>query len=123
MVSRARKAQQDGVIRGILFHQGESDAGQAEWVDKVAGLVADLRTDLGLGSAPFLAGEVYRDGTAANHNVLVNQLPDAIDDAYVISSSGLTGIDEYHFDLPSQRELGRRYAEKMLELLTPSLPP
>jgi len=123
IVSRAQRAQQEGVIRGILFHQGESDLGQEIWVDKVAGLVADLRNDLGLAGAPFLAGEVYRDGAAADHNVLINRLPDVIDNAYVISSSGLTGTDVYHFDLQSQRELGRRYGETMLELLSPSLGP
>lgn len=123
IMSRAQLAQEQGAIRGILFHQGESDAGQAEWVDKVAGLVSDLRTDLGLGNVPFLAGEMYRDGMAANHNTLVNQLPEVIDNAYVISSEGLSGTDVYHFDLPSQRELGRRYAEKMIELLGPTLAP
>ncbi len=36
---------------------------------------------------------------------------------HVVSASGLTGTDQWHFDLASQRELGRRYAEKMLEVL------
>jgi hypothetical protein len=118
IISRAQLAQQVGVIRGILFHQGESDDGQSEWVGKVAELVEDLRTDLDLGEVPFLAGELYQDGCCPGHNVLVQELPGVIPNAHVVSSSGLTGLDIYHFDLPSQRELGRRYAETMQGLLT-----
>lgn len=118
VLERAKLAQQTGVIRAILFHQGESDSGQQVWVSKVAEMVADLREDLGLGEdVPFLAGEVYRAGQTAGHNTVVNQLPGAIPNAHVISSEGLNGSDQYHFDLAGQRELGRRYAEKFLELL------
>jgi hypothetical protein len=35
-----------------------------------------------------------------------------------VSAEGLAGLDDgAHFDLPGQRELGRRYAAKMLEAL------
>ncbi|HLV66741.1 MAG TPA: sialate O-acetylesterase [Polyangiaceae bacterium] len=118
IVSRARLAQQSGVIRGILFHQGESDNGQDVWVDKVRGLVSDLRTDLGIGEVPFLAGELYYDGCCNGHNALVRELPNTIPNAFVVSASGLNGTDQYHFDLPGQRELGKRYAQTLLEALT-----
>lgn len=56
---KAKEAQKTGVIRGILFHQGESDAGSQAWVGKAKEVAADLRKDLGLGdSTPFLAGEL-----------------------------------------------------------------
>jgi hypothetical protein len=118
IISRAREAQKTGVIRGILFHQGESDNGQSAWVGKVQGLVNDLTTDLSLGDIPFLAGELYHAGCCAGHNTLVQQLTTSLVNAHVISASGLNGVDQYHFDLAGQRQLGRRYGEKMREVLT-----
>jgi len=117
IISRAREAQETGVIRGILFHQGESNSGQSDWVGKVAGLVNDLRTDLALGEVPFLAGELYYDGCCMAHNTLVHELATTIPNAFVVSASGLNGTDQYHFDLAGQRELGTRYGEKMQEVL------
>lgn len=43
-------------------------------------------------------------------------IPDSIPYAGLVSSEGLTNIDEFHFDTRSQRELGKRYAKKYLEL-------
>ncbi len=117
IITRAQEAQKTGTIAGILFHQGESNNGQPDWVGKVQGFVSDLRSDLGLGDVPFLAGEMYYQGSGAGHNELVAELPDAITNAHVISASGLTGTDQWHFDLASQRELGIRYGQKMEELL------
>lgn len=118
IISRALEAQKTGTIAGILFHQGESNNEQPDWVGKVQGLVSDLRMDLGLGEVPFLAGEMYYQGAGAGHNELVRELPGVISNAHVISASGLTGTDQWHFDLASQRELGMRYGEKMQEVLT-----
>lgn len=117
IVSRAREAQKVGVIRGILFHQGESDNGQTVWVSKVKGLVSDLRTDLALGDVPFLAGELYYDGCCAGHNTLVQQLASEVTNGFVVSASGLNGTDQYHFDLPGQRELGTRYGNTLQQAL------
>jgi hypothetical protein len=119
VIERARLAQESGTIRGILFHQGESDSGSSAWLDKVADLVDDLRTDLGIESAPFVAGELLYTGCCSSHNSLVAELPSRIPNSAVVSASGLAGTDTAHFDLAGQRELGRRYAEKMLELDPP----
>lgn len=119
IIEKAREAQKVGVIRGFLLHQGESDAGDEAWVGKVKGMVADLRKDLSLSdSVPFLAGELRYDGCCAKHNPIIAELPANIPGAYVISAKGLLGRgDDAHFNLASQRELGRRYATKMVELL------
>src|SRR5262249_16595548 len=42
-----------------------------------------------------------------------NELPSKISNAYAISASGLLGMDQFHFDLAGQRELGKRYGEQM----------
>jgi hypothetical protein len=118
IISRATLAQEAGVISGILFHQGESDATNAEWPAQVAQLVSDLRSDLGIGeAAPFVAGHLLETGCCADRNALIDQFPDQIPNAWVASSSGLAGYDVYHFDLPGQRELGKRYAEAMSSAL------
>jgi hypothetical protein len=80
-------------------------------------MVADLRADLALGQVPFVAGELVHGGCCAGHNPLVNQLPLGIPNAFVVSAEGLAGSDRAHFDVRGQRELGKRYAEKMLRAL------
>jgi hypothetical protein len=117
VIERARIAQKSGVIRGIIFHQGESDTGQSVWVDKVKEMVTDLRADLGLGDVPFIAGELLYGGCCASHNPIIQRLSSAITNAHVISASGLVGTDTAHFDLAGQRTLGSLYGQKMIELL------
>jgi len=119
VIERARLAQEVGVIRGLLFHQGESDSTDPAWPGKVAEIVSDLRADLGLGeSAPFLAGELLHTGSCSAHNVRIAELPGLIPNADVVSASGLAGMDPHHFDLAAQRELGNRYATSMRSRLS-----
>jgi hypothetical protein len=118
VIEKAKEAQKTGVIRGILFHQGESDAGVQAWVGKVREMAADLRKDLGLGdSVPFLAGELLYGGCCEKHNTIIKQLPGAIPNSFVISAQGLAGQDQAHFNAAAQRELGRRFAARMAPLL------
>lgn len=123
VLERARLAQRAGAIRGILFHQGESDTGNAPWVGKVKKLVTDLRSELALGEAPFVAGELLHSGCCGKwHNRLIAELPGEITNSRVVSASGLGGQDSAHFDLAGQRELGARYGAAMLELLKAGAP-
>jgi hypothetical protein len=127
LLNRARVAQQRGEIAGMIFHQGESDSGQGDWPTRVKNTVDRLRADLGIGEVPFVAGELLYNpaGCCGNgHNPLVNQLPTLINNAAVARAEGFTplpaSVDTFgnlHFDLASQREFGRRYAQAMLELL------
>lgn len=130
LVELARKAQKEGVIKGILLHQGESNTGDRRWPDKVAFVYHQLIADLGLKSedVPLLAGEVVRAGGRGRciaMNPIIDALPETIHTAHVISSEGCTsGPDDLHFDAGGYRELGRRYAYKMLSLLGhPVFPP
>ena len=125
MLNRARMAQERGEIRGILFHQGETDANQQNWPNRVQTVVNQLRSDLGIGDVPFLAGELmYGNAGLAQHNQLVAQLPNTISNAFVVSAQGFTDVPaaldtfgNLHFDVTSQREFGRRYAQVMLGAL------
>ncbi|NRF37774.1 sialate O-acetylesterase [Pedobacter sp. LMG 31643] len=122
LVELAKIAQKDGVIKGILLHQGESNTGDSLWVEKVKAVYINLLKDLNLkaNSVPILAGElVHADqgGICAGMNGIIGQLPNVISNAYVISSKGCTaGADKLHFDAAGYRELGKRYASKILSL-------
>jgi hypothetical protein len=119
LVEIAKLAQKEGVIKGILFHQGETNTNSTEWKNKVANVVSNLKADLKLGDVPFLAGELLasEDACCSSHNMEVNKLPSVINNAHVISSAGLLGADAAHFNSASYREFGKRYAEKMIELM------
>jgi hypothetical protein len=118
MLDLAKKAQRVGTFKGILFHQGETNTGDQQWKYQVQGIVENLRSDLGIGNVPFLAGEMLYakfGGCCASHNSEVNELPGLIPNAHVVSAAGLEGQDYAHFTTEAYRELGRRYAEEMLK--------
>lgn len=123
LVELAKLAQKDGVIKGILLHQGESNTGDAEWPSKVKTVYDNLLSDLNLKaeSVPLLAGEVVhaeQEGRCASMNEIIAKLPQTIPSAHIISSKGCTdGPDNLHFDAAGYRKLGKRYAVKMLSLL------
>lgn len=114
LVELAKQAQKDGVIKGILLHQGESNGGDREWPSKVKGVYDDLLKDLDLkpDSVPLLAGELV--GGAG----VVARLPQAVTNAYVISSKDCgSQPGGVHFNSAGYRLLGTRYGEKMLDLM------
>lgn len=121
LVELAKQAQEEGVIKGILLHQGETNTGDEEWPNYVNKIYQDLLNDLSLNAkeVPLLAGEVVsvEPNCCAKMNNTINTLPDVIETAHVISSENCTTMDEAHFDSEGYRELGRRYATKMLTLL------
>lgn len=123
LIELAKKAQKDGVIKGILVHQGESNTGQRDWPRQLKRVYDNILHDLDLQGevVPLLVGEVVnndRGGVCASMNEIINTVPQVIPQAHVISSSGCTNaFDLLHFDAAGYRELGRRYAATMLQLL------
>jgi len=121
-VDRARIALRDGVLKGILWHQGEADVAPA----KVAGyrasltaLVTALRRDLAAGDVPFVAGELgvwdaekHAARRAFNENL--RGLPGWFGRGAAVRADGLGhNGDGTHFSSEALRELGHRYAEAM----------
>ena len=123
LVTMAKIAQQSGVIKGILLHQGESNTGDTNWPNKVKGVYENLLADLNLSAnqIPLLAGEVVhadQAGICASMNNIIATLPQTIPTAHIISSAGcLDGPDNLHFSAEGYRMLGKRYGAKMLSLL------
>lgn len=124
LVELAKIAQHDGVIKGILLHQGESNADDRDWPKKVKAVYDNLMKDLNLEpeSVPLLAGEVVnadQGGEKASANEIIDRLPDTLSNSYVISSAGLPcNPDHLHFTADGFRQFGRRYAERMLSILS-----
>ncbi|MRS62858.1 sialate O-acetylesterase [Larkinella terrae] len=123
LVEMAKLAQKDGVIKGILLHQGESNTGDTLWTKKVKVVYDNLMHDLNLKpkKVPLLAGETVnadQGGICASMNKIIATLPQSIKNAHVISSAGCTdAADNLHFNAAGYRELGKRYAAKMLDLM------
>jgi hypothetical protein len=123
LVEMAKLAQKDGVIRGILLHQGESNTKDSIWPQKVKSVYDNLMADLGLNpqKVPLLAGEVVdagQGGICAGMNTIIATLPQTLPNSYIISSAGCTdGPDNLHFNAEGYRKLGKRYALKMLSLM------
>lgn len=116
-LARARMAQERGEIHGILFHQGESDCGSSDWPMRVKTIVDRLKSDLGIGDVPFLAGQIpSQNSCSQSHNPRVDELPGIIANAHVVPAADLPIFDQYHFDVASQRTLGTRYGKRMLEV-------
>lgn len=123
LMEMAKLAQKDGVIKGILLHQGESNPNDSMWTTKVKGVYDHLLKDLNLKArkVPLLAGETVnadQGGICAGMNKIIATLPQKIKNSYVISSAGCAdGADNLHFTADGYKELGSRYAKKMLELM------
>jgi hypothetical protein len=128
LIEMAKKAQEDGVIKGIIFHQGETDAGDGQWPSKVKKVYDNIIKDLGLGNdVPFLAGEVLRSGSSRGANNNIAKLPQQSKNFYVISSEGFNQAlgdgQNVHFTSQEYRDFGKRYAEKMIEVLGNKIKP
>jgi len=118
LMNLAKLAQKDGVIKGILLHQGEANTGNTDWPLYVKKVYNDMLAELSLktDSVPLLSGEVLYTGVYSAMNPIIRTLPSVVPTAHVISANGLSG-DWAHFYSEAYRILGVRYAEKMLGLL------
>ncbi len=124
-VARTKAALPDGILKGMLWHQGEGDssaAGIARYRERLTKLVTDLRRDLDAADVPFVAGELGvwdQEGHAARQRFNENlaAVPDWIANAAVVKSDGISHKgDGTHFSSAALRELGRRYAEALRKL-------
>lgn len=123
---RARIALRSGTLKGILWHQGESDS-TAElapgYEAKLHDVIARLRAELQAPGVPFIAGQLgrfednpwsqFKSQVDAVHRALPRKVPHTA----FVSSEGLRHKgDKVHFDADSYRALGRRYADAYLKL-------
>ena len=117
LVTLAKKAQKDGVIKGILMHQGETNTGDPKWAGMVKQVYDNLCGDLNLKpeEVNLYAGNIVQaggKGVCIGCKKQIDELPLTLHTSQVISSDDCTnGPDCLHFDAAGYRELGCRYGE------------
>ena len=117
LVTLAKKAQKDGVIKGILMHQGETNTGDPKWAGMVKEVYDHLCSDLQLKPEEvnlYVGNIVQADGKGVciGCKRQIDELPQTIHTSQVISSDNCSnGPDRLHFDAAGYRELGCRYGE------------
>ena len=117
LVTLAKKAQEDGVIKGILMHQGETNTGDPKWAGMVKQVYDNLCGDLNLKpeEVNLYAGNIVQaggKGVCIGCKKQIDELPLTLHTSQVISSDDCTnGPDRLHFDAAGYRELGCRYGE------------
>ncbi|MFH6604002.1 sialate O-acetylesterase [Maribacter algicola] len=114
-----------GTIKGIIWHQGESDTLKDEDLEKyperLSVLFQKFRTIIGNDSLPIVLGEL---GSFNKHNARWQQINKAIHDytktdpfsAYIKTQDLQHKGDSIHFDANGQREMGKRFAKKIMAL-------
>ena len=124
IIEMAKKAQEVGVIKGILLHQGCSNNGDEKWPGMVKKIYKDMLRDLGLKASDvhiFVGETEYEDmgGGCSWHNHVVAKIPEVIPTGHVVSAEGIpgNGVDPWHFSAAGYRTFGRRYAEKVLDVM------
>lgn len=120
-VARAREAMKRGTLTGILWHQGESDKTHeqiATYGERFAAMVAQLRKDLDAENVPVIMGELGRFRPAhAEFNAALPEISRQVPRCTYVTAENLVDRgDHLHFDTPSQRILGQRYAAAFLQL-------
>ncbi len=129
-VARAKVASADGVLGGVLWHQGETDSDKLPLADtyesRLVRMIADLRADLGRPDLPVVVGQLGEFLTVEKHpgvesvRAALKRIPTLVPRTGYVDSAGLAHKgDALHFDTASARELGVRYAEAMKNLSKP----
>lgn len=123
-VKRAKIALKSGKLKGVLWHQGESDATlerAPKWGAKFESMIKSFRREFG--EVPFIAGELggyletykSKNGNKVLWREINSQLhgwKGKIKDYRVVPANGLTpNRDNLHFNTESLRIFGLRYAE------------
>lgn len=118
-VAQAKEALKYGKLKGIIWHQGESDADSLRtsmYLARIEVVINALREEFDDPTLPFIAGQVYTTERTQAFNKMLKQLPHFIKNTALVTSEGTSVFDTVHFDPQSILILGERYAEAMLEL-------
>ena len=132
-VHYAKIAAKDGVIKGVLWHQGESDSFKTSHVEaympRFTNAITRLRRELGAEGVPFLAGELgpyLKDWYEKRRphiywremNAEIAKGVALMPCSAVVPAEGLYAVkkDKIHFATPALREFGLRYWQEYRKL-------
>jgi len=129
-IRHTKAAMQVGTLKGVLWHQGESDTVEQTRTDayekRLHRLIKDVREDLGYTQLPFIVGnlaEFY--GTGKDHKApdrvtritkikeILRCLPKKVPHTGFVESTGCSPAAraKVHFDRKSCLLMGKRYAK------------
>jgi hypothetical protein len=124
-IARTRRALQDGTVKAILWHQGESDSNPRAAVEhekKLEELITRFRTELNMPDLPFIIGQLgrfpakpwdaNREAVHAAHQTVAKRMKNV----RFVPAENLTSGDNLHFDTPSLRILAKGYADAYLQI-------
>jgi len=123
-LAKVEIAKQNGIIKGILWHQGESDANAKDiplHKQRLHLLFSKFRAEVGNNELPVLLGEL---GSFSENPADFDLINKAIHDyaaedknSRVISTKDLKDKgDHLHFNSKGQRIMGKRFAEAYLSM-------
>ena len=134
-IRHTKAAIQVGTLKGVLWHQGESDTVEQARTDayekRLHRLIEDFRKDLGSPQLPFIVGnlaEFY--GTGQDHKApdrvaritkikgILRSLPEKVPYTGFVESTGCSPAAgaKVHFDRKSCLLMGKRYARVYADL-------
>ena len=122
MQERLREAQKVGVLKGILWHQGEANINSnATYAEQFTALITSIRKDFNAPNAPFVAAEITafkpEREPIDKFNAILHAEGKLVPKYTCVKTQDLKDKgDKLHYDTASARELGKRYAAAMQEL-------
>jgi hypothetical protein len=126
VVAKCRFAQETGTIKGVLWHQGESDAFNedrcAVYEERLHEMIAALRRDIGEPDLPFISGEIsVRNYPKDNPVQAANRaLPQKVKNTGWVRTDDLTFCDgpnkNVHFDRKSLVKMAHRYCDELMRI-------
>jgi len=126
VIAKCKFAQESGVIKGVLWHQGESDAFNEErckvYEGRLHQMIAALRRDIGVPDLPFISGEISIKNYPKDNPVQVanRALPEKVKHTGWVRTDDLTFCDgkkQVHFDRKSLITMARRYCEEYMRIV------
>src|SRR5215213_2021604 len=120
-LEKTKTAAQYGTIKGLLWHQGESNTGEKSRVNykqKLETFFAKVRNDLQQPGLPIYMGTLgsyltkYSFPYTEEINKDIKEVAETGKNIYLVKTSDFTHLkDTIHFDSPSQRLMGKRFAK------------
>jgi hypothetical protein len=117
-IKRTKEAMKYGTLKGILWHQGESDASRSDtYLPKITNLIQAFRIDFNSHDLPVVVGQLSENKPQRiNFNKMILKLPLSLENVGVVTTENTGTTDSTHFNAESQRLLGERYASEMKKL-------
>jgi hypothetical protein len=119
-VGRVKSVSSTGILTGVLWHQGEGNHTDTDYLARLKQLIIRLRVDLEDEELFFVAGGICESETSPGGeliNAQLARLPGELPHTGFASSDGLDSFDgRWHFGADDMKILGRRYAEEMMAL-------